>query len=214
MARSVRMVPGHGRDLLWGLQCKLERARIDRITTVSLSSPEARMTHHSTTTPRTKRRQPLSPRPDPRRRDRAWPTARGSRAVTMRRLGQHLGVEAMSLYKHIADKDDVLTGIADRVAAGVLPADRRRPTGGRPSATARWRPTRSCFATRGPGRSSSRSWSRVRPGWRTSMPSSACCTAPVSRCRTSPTRSGPWTAISTGSRCRSRSWPFDVDDYA
>ena len=40
----------------------------------------------------------------------------GIAAVTMRRLGQHLGVEAMSLYKHIADKDAVLTGIADRVA--------------------------------------------------------------------------------------------------
>lgn len=40
----------------------------------------------------------------------------GIGAVTMRRLGQHLGVEAMSLYKHIADKDEVLAGIADRVA--------------------------------------------------------------------------------------------------
>jgi AcrR family transcriptional regulator len=41
----------------------------------------------------------------------------GLRAVTMRRLGQQLGVEAMSLYKHVADKDDVLAGIADRVAS-------------------------------------------------------------------------------------------------
>jgi AcrR family transcriptional regulator len=41
----------------------------------------------------------------------------GIAAVTMRRLGQHLGVEAMSLYKHVADKDDVLAGIADRAAA-------------------------------------------------------------------------------------------------
>jgi AcrR family transcriptional regulator len=40
----------------------------------------------------------------------------GIGAVTMRRLGQHLGVEAMSLYKHIADKDEVLAGIADRIA--------------------------------------------------------------------------------------------------
>jgi AcrR family transcriptional regulator len=40
----------------------------------------------------------------------------GLEAVTMRRLGQHLGVEAMSLYKHVADKDEVLVGIADRVA--------------------------------------------------------------------------------------------------
>jgi AcrR family transcriptional regulator len=41
----------------------------------------------------------------------------GLAAVTMRRLGEHLGVEAMSLYKHVADKDAVLAGIADRVAA-------------------------------------------------------------------------------------------------
>lgn len=41
----------------------------------------------------------------------------GLGAVTMRRLGQQLGVEAMSLYKHVADKDDVLAGIADRVAS-------------------------------------------------------------------------------------------------
>lgn len=41
---------------------------------------------------------------------------RGIEAVTMRRLGQELRVEAMSLYKHIRDKDEVLAGIADRVA--------------------------------------------------------------------------------------------------
>ena len=41
----------------------------------------------------------------------------GLGAVTMRRLGQQLGAEAMSLYKHVADKDDVLAGIADRVAS-------------------------------------------------------------------------------------------------
>ena len=40
----------------------------------------------------------------------------GIGAVTMRRLGQRLGVEAMSLYKHVADKDAVLAAIADRVA--------------------------------------------------------------------------------------------------
>ena len=40
----------------------------------------------------------------------------GIEAVTMRRLGERLGVEAMSLYKHVADKEAVLAGIADRVA--------------------------------------------------------------------------------------------------
>lgn len=41
----------------------------------------------------------------------------GIEAVTMRRLGARLGVEAMSLYKHVADKEAVLAGIADRVAS-------------------------------------------------------------------------------------------------
>jgi AcrR family transcriptional regulator len=39
----------------------------------------------------------------------------GIEAVSMRRLGQVLGVEAMSLYKHVADKDDILDGLADLV---------------------------------------------------------------------------------------------------
>ena len=47
----------------------------------------------------------------------------GLEAVTMRRLGQRVGVEAMSLYKHVADKDDVLAGVADRIAREfVLPS--------------------------------------------------------------------------------------------
>ena len=33
----------------------------------------------------------------------------------MRRLGQALGVEAMSLYKHVTNKDDVLDGLIDLV---------------------------------------------------------------------------------------------------
>ena len=41
----------------------------------------------------------------------------GLAAVTMRRLGQDLGVEAMSLYKHLANKDELLAGVADRIAA-------------------------------------------------------------------------------------------------
>ena len=33
----------------------------------------------------------------------------------MRKLAQELGVEAMSLYHHVANKDDVLDGIVDIV---------------------------------------------------------------------------------------------------
>jgi AcrR family transcriptional regulator len=41
----------------------------------------------------------------------------GIEALSMRRLGQSLGVEAMSLYNHVASKDDLLDGIVDLVAA-------------------------------------------------------------------------------------------------
>jgi AcrR family transcriptional regulator len=40
----------------------------------------------------------------------------GIDSVTMRRLADELGAEAMSLYYHVANKEDVLDGIADAVA--------------------------------------------------------------------------------------------------
>jgi AcrR family transcriptional regulator len=43
----------------------------------------------------------------------------GIEALTMRRLGQELGVEAMSLYKHVSNKDDVLDGIVDLVLGDI-----------------------------------------------------------------------------------------------
>ncbi len=39
----------------------------------------------------------------------------GLDALTMRRLAQELGVEAMSLYHHVANKDAVLAGMVERV---------------------------------------------------------------------------------------------------
>ena len=39
----------------------------------------------------------------------------GLRLLTMRKLGETLGVEAMSLYNHVADKDDLLDGMVDVV---------------------------------------------------------------------------------------------------
>jgi AcrR family transcriptional regulator len=39
----------------------------------------------------------------------------GLESLTMRRLGEHLGVEAMSLYKHVANKDDLIDGMVDLV---------------------------------------------------------------------------------------------------
>jgi AcrR family transcriptional regulator len=50
--------------------------------------------------------------------------AGGIDALTMRRLGDELGVEAMSLYKHVANKDDLIDGMTDAVFAEIeLPSD-------------------------------------------------------------------------------------------
>jgi AcrR family transcriptional regulator len=42
----------------------------------------------------------------------------GLEAVSMRRVARGLGVEAMSLYHHIEDKEDLLDGICEHVMAG------------------------------------------------------------------------------------------------
>ncbi|MGZ8652631.1 MAG: TetR/AcrR family transcriptional regulator [Actinomycetota bacterium] len=44
----------------------------------------------------------------------------GLDAVSMRRVGRELGVEAMSLYHHVHDKEDLLLGIRERVLAKFL----------------------------------------------------------------------------------------------
>lgn len=43
----------------------------------------------------------------------------GIDSMTMRKLGQELGVEAMSLYNHVANKDDILDGIVDLVLGDI-----------------------------------------------------------------------------------------------
>lgn len=48
----------------------------------------------------------------------------GVGAVTMRAVASKLGVEAMSLYNHVANKDDILGGMVDVVVEEIdLPAD-------------------------------------------------------------------------------------------
>ncbi|MEU4709413.1 TetR/AcrR family transcriptional regulator C-terminal domain-containing protein [Nocardia salmonicida] len=47
----------------------------------------------------------------------------GVEAITMRRVAQELGVEAMSLYNHVPNKDAILDGVVDAVFAAIeLPA--------------------------------------------------------------------------------------------
>src|ERR1700694_1953541 len=49
----------------------------------------------------------------------------GVEALSMRKLGQELGVEAMSLYNHVANKADLLDGMIDMVFGeiGLPPRD-------------------------------------------------------------------------------------------
>jgi AcrR family transcriptional regulator len=54
----------------------------------------------------------------------------GIGAVTMRAVARELGIEAMSLYHHVANKDDLLDGMVDAVFAEVElpePGDEWRP---------------------------------------------------------------------------------------
>lgn len=46
--------------------------------------------------------------------------AGGIDGLTMRRLGEELGVEAMSLYRHVANKDDLLDGMIDEVFGEIV----------------------------------------------------------------------------------------------
>ena len=65
----------------------------------------------------------VKPRPprEPLTRERIVRTAlrlmddEGLEAVTMRRVGRELGVEAMSLYNHVGDKEDILDGVTELV---------------------------------------------------------------------------------------------------
>ena len=77
----------------------------------------------------------MTPRTTPKRvplsRDRVLRAALeladegGIGALTMQAIGRRLGVEAMSLYRHVRNKDDILDGIVDVVFAEIeLPADR------------------------------------------------------------------------------------------
>jgi AcrR family transcriptional regulator len=76
------------------------------------------------TNPSVKRRAPLS-RERVLRAAIALADTGGIDALTMRKLGDELGVEAMSLYNHVASKDDILDGIVDLVFSEIaLPADR------------------------------------------------------------------------------------------
>ena len=49
----------------------------------------------------------------------AFADEHGVEALSMRKLAKELGVEAMSLYKHVANKDEILSGMIDMVAGEI-----------------------------------------------------------------------------------------------
>src|SRR4029079_1775923 len=62
---------------------------------------------------------------------------RGVEALTMRAVGQELGVEAMSLYNHVKNKADILTGIVEVVCEEIVAAVNEIP---QPDDPAEWKP--------------------------------------------------------------------------
>ena len=65
----------------------------------------------------------------------------------MRKLAKELGVEAMSLYRHVANKEDLLDGLVDLVFAEIEPPARRDWRAAMRARAAR--PARRCGVTRG-----------------------------------------------------------------
>ncbi|MEV7554312.1 TetR family transcriptional regulator [Amycolatopsis sp. NPDC089917] len=51
----------------------------------------------------------------------------GLKGLSMRKLAKTLGVEAMALYNHVQNKNDILDGIAERVYRGIERADPGSP---------------------------------------------------------------------------------------
>jgi AcrR family transcriptional regulator len=77
-----------------------------------------------------RRRDPNRPKRQTLTRERVLRAAlaladeRGIDALSMRELGRHLSVDAMSLYNHVDNKDDLLDGIVDLVVGEIdLPDD-------------------------------------------------------------------------------------------
>ena len=86
--------------------------------------------------PSQNRRQPLS-RERVLRAAVALADEGGFESLTMRKLAKELGVEAMSLYNHVANKDDLLDGMIDIVFSEIEPR-RRRWIGRRPCGNGRF----------------------------------------------------------------------------
>ena len=126
----------------------------------------------------------------------------GIEALSMRKLGQALGYEAMSLYNHVANKDDLLDGMLDLVLAEMEPP---APDGGFPAIrtaalSAHEALKRHPWAA---GMLMSPAGS-VRPGSRSWRRCSRACAAPGSRPRRRTTPTTRSTRTSSASRSGTR----------
>ena len=79
-----------------------------------MSSPSGRNSDGTTTKTQPEPRVPLS-RERVLRAGVAFADANGIGSLSMRKLGETVGVEAMSLYNHVANKDELLDGMVDLV---------------------------------------------------------------------------------------------------
>ncbi len=92
-----------------------------RMTDASASAPG----RAATTTPRRRRGRPAKlSTPSIIAAALALLDREGAESLTMRRLGAELGVEAMSLYRHVADRAALLEGLADLLASEIEPRAR------------------------------------------------------------------------------------------
>ena len=125
----------------------------------------------------------------------------GLQALTMRRLGAELGVEAMAMYKHVSGKDDILDGMVELVVSLIeapghgmdwRDAMRRRARSARDVLTRHsWR---LACSTRD-GRWGQTSCDTLTPSW-------AACGRRASRSMTQPTPFHSSTATSTDTSFR------------
>jgi AcrR family transcriptional regulator len=53
----------------------------------------------------------------------AYADLHGSEALSMRKLGQQLGVDPMTVYRHVRDKDDLLAAISDLAVSRIAEVD-------------------------------------------------------------------------------------------
>ena len=155
---------------------------------------------------RTKRRTPLS-------RERVLHAAMeladagGLATLTMRMLGRALGVEAMSLYHHVANKDDLLDGMVDHVFGEIGLPPLAISIGGRRCASGRSRRGRGAGAAPLGDRAGGVAREAAGRGGRCATTTrcwAACAAAGFSIPLTGGTPTRRWTATSTASRCNRR----------